>query len=190
MARKLYRRGWMEGTGGNLSLREGSTIFITASGRAKGSLLTGDILEIPLTGDFPDSGELRPSAETAIHRALYGIFPETGAVLHVHTPEAVAVSEWEEARLPLPPLEVLKGMGVADPSTLPTIPIFDNDLSVVNIARKIEERLGGEKTQLPVLLIRHHGSTVWGRTLEEAHRHLELAEFCFRVMVTRGRRSR
>ena len=184
LARTLYRKGWMEGTAGNLSLRNDGGLYITASGCPKGSLSDRDILCIPLSeSGSVEWGERRPSAETSVHRVLYSLFPETRAVLHVHTVEAALVSDLSGPELDLPPLEVLKGLGIADPSTRPALPVFENDLLVTDIAEKIRTRLPDPRYPLPALLIRHHGTTVWGRTLEDALRHLELVEFCFRVLV-------
>jgi methylthioribulose-1-phosphate dehydratase len=187
LARQFYRRGWMEGTAGNLSMRREKTLFITASGRPKGRLSLEEILSVPLdAGSFP-SGEtgLRPSAEISIHQVLYRLFPGAGAVLHVHTVESSLVSESCQDSVSLPPLEVLKGLEVTDPGSRPDLPVFENDLHVPLIATKIEKRLKDIPRPLPGLLIRHHGTTVWGETLESAVRHLELFEFCFRYMIAR-----
>ena len=182
----------MEGTAGNLSMRTAEGLFITASGCPKGSLSLEDILCIPvLEAPFsigPD--DRRPSAETSIHRVLYHIFPETGAVLHVHTVEASLVSDTADPALSLPPLEVLKGLGIADPETRPLLPVFDNDRLVSDIAKKITARLPDPRFPLPALLIRRHGTTVWGRTIAEAVRHLELMEFCLRFLVRKNSLNR
>ncbi len=184
LSRHLYRKGWMEGTGGNLSLRSAGRILITPSGANKGRIRGEDILELDGEGAPLDGGNRKPSAETAIHRVLYTLFPQAGAVIHVHTPEAILASLRGKTALPLPPLEVIKGMGFPLPEEAPPIPIFDNDPSVDRIARDIENRLRNIPAPLPVLLIRHHGTTVWGNTLDDALRHIELAEFCFRVILS------
>lgn len=190
LARQFYLRGWMDGTSGNLSLRTGGTLFITASGRPKGNLSPDEILAVPLDENLAprDPPTLRPSAEISIHRALYRIFPETGAVFHVHTVEAALASGDVSGDLPLPPIEVLKGLGVRDPASRPALPVFENDLVVPEIARKIEERLAGHPDSLPGLLIRHHGTTAWGKDWESALRHLELLEFCFRFLRSKEER--
>ena len=76
LARQFYRRGWMEGTAGNLSIKEGHTLYITASGRPKGALSSKDVLTLPMKGDIPSPiGPRRPSAETSIHKAIYSLIP-------------------------------------------------------------------------------------------------------------------
>ncbi|MHB8370349.1 MAG: methylthioribulose 1-phosphate dehydratase [Leptospirales bacterium] len=183
LARRLYRRGWMEGTGGNLSLREGDRIFITPSGLHKGRIRPEEILEMTLEGTPLSPGQLRPSAETSIHLVLYRILPKIRAVIHVHTPEAVVASTLGKSELSLPPLEVIKGLGYHDPTKAPPIPIFENDLSVEQIAGNIKLRMEKANASLPALLIRHHGTTAWGESIDDALRHIELVEFCFRVLL-------
>jgi methylthioribulose-1-phosphate dehydratase len=183
LAHHLYRKGWMEGTGGNLSLRQGNRIYITSSGLHKGRILPEEILEMTPEGTPLSPGQIRPSAETSIHVALYTILPKVGAIIHVHTPEAVIASTFGQSKLNLPPLEVIKGLGHKNPETAPPIPIFENDLSVETIAENIKLRLEKVRSPLPALLIRHHGTTAWGETLDDALRHIELVEFCFRVIA-------
>ncbi|MGC8528709.1 MAG: methylthioribulose 1-phosphate dehydratase [Leptospirillia bacterium] len=182
LSRHLYRKGWMEGTGGNLSIRREGHILITPSGAHKGRIRGGDILELDGEGRPSETERRRPSAETAIHRVLYKLFPQAGAVIHVHTPDAILASLCGTNHLDLPPLEVLKGLGCPLPEEAPPIPIFENDPSVDRIAERIESRLRDTPSPLPALLIRYHGTTVWGETLDDALRHIELVEFCFRVM--------
>ena len=77
IARDFHRRGWMSGTAGNLSARDGqnpASFWITASGQPKGRLDDHDFLRIGIADDrvlerFSDGA--KPSAETSIHRAIY-----------------------------------------------------------------------------------------------------------------------
>lgn len=183
LSRRLYRKGWMEGTGGNLSMRVEGRILITPSGAHKGRIHAEDILELNEEGVPIGDDARKPSAETSIHRAIYRVLPHAGAIIHVHTPEAILTSLLDKEEIRLPPLEVIKGLGVALPEEAPPIPIFENDPFVERIAECIERRLKALSSPLPALLIRNHGTTAWGDTLEDALRHIELAEFCFRVMI-------
>ena len=190
LSRQLYKKGWMEGTGGNLSLRVEGRILITPSGAHKGRIRPDDILELNEEGLPTGDDRRKPSAETSIHRAIYRLFPHAGAVIHVHTPDAILASLQGNEEIRLPPLEVIKGLGFSLPEEAPPIPLFENNPSVDKIAETIENRLKNSPAPLPVLLIRNHGTTVWGDTLDEALRHIELAEFCFRVMGSLSRTDR
>ncbi|MDZ8023281.1 MAG: methylthioribulose 1-phosphate dehydratase [Nostoc sp. SerVER01] len=188
-ARQFYRQGWMVGTAGNLSvlLPDGS-FWITASGRSKGELSLSDFVRIYPDGKDDSSNNLKPSAETAIHQVLYTLFPEAKACYHVHSVEANLVSRFVTGdSLPLPPLEMLKGLGVYQENPNCLIPIFANHLQVSQIADDIKERFTITPPQVPALLIRDHGVTVWAPSPESARNYIELVEYIFRYMVAARR---
>lgn len=192
-ARQFYQLGWMLGTAGNLSakLPDGS-FWITASGKSKGKLDLNDFVRIGCDGtaiEFPHPDN-RPSAETSIHQAIYSLFPEAKACYHVHSVEANLVSHLaQQESLPLPPLEMIKGLGIWDENPAVSIPIFENYLEVPRIAAEIGDRFRSSPPDLPALLIRHHGVTVWGTSTEEAENRLEIVEYIFRYLVALGDRQ-
>src|SRR5690348_495934 len=89
---ELAARGWTPATSGNFSMRiDEDTIAVTVSGRDKGSLSPKDVMAIGLDG-HPVGTTDRPSAETDLHLQLYRRLPETGAVLHTHSPNQTVAS--------------------------------------------------------------------------------------------------
>ncbi len=186
-ARLFYDQGTMVGTAGNLSARaDDDSFWITASGRQKGQLSTGDFIRVGLNGDVVEVGasDNKPSAETSIHRIVYELFEDAGACYHVHSIHANLVSNMTDGnQLELPPLEMLKGFGIWEQDPLIQIEIFENHLDVPRIAREIQLRFAHKSPQLAALLIRNHGVTVWGRSTEEAKVYIELSEYIFRYMT-------
>lgn len=186
-ASHFYRQGWMVGTAGNLSARlADESIWITASGRSKGDLTPNDFVRVDARGQILDRGDAdaKPSAETAIHQALYRRFPEAKACYHVHSIEANLASRHVDGDvLPLPPLEMLKGLGVWEENPQCTMPIFDNDFDVSRIADRIEHHFQTEVPQVPALLIRDHGVTVWANSTQKAFHAIELVEYIFKYLV-------
>lgn len=183
----FYQLGWMVGTAGNLSARmpDGS-FWITASGRQKGQLNIGDFIRIALDGTVLEqpSPDVRPSAETSIHQVIYSLFPQTQACYHVHSIEANLVSLFTDGdALSLPPLEMLKGLGMWEENPQVAIPVFANHLEVPRIASDIYERFKIAPPPVSVLLIRNHGVTVWASSPAAAHNYLEIAEYIFRYIV-------
>ncbi|MDQ2958635.1 MAG: methylthioribulose 1-phosphate dehydratase [Actinomycetota bacterium] len=177
---QLYRRGWMEGTAGNISVRTGETALITASGLSKGSLTADDLVEIeagtgrPLSADAP-----QPSAETSIHAALYRTVAGCGAVVHAHPPYATiaagAAFSAGSSSIRFTDYEIIKGLGQQSGSV--EVPIFANPAKVSLIADAIADHLTEAGPDVvPVLLIAHHGATAWGPTLESARNRLECLE--------------
>ncbi len=187
-ASHFYQQGWMVGTAGNLSCRipDGS-FWITASGRSKGELQLGDFIRMYLDGRIEreeSANNLKPSAETSIHQSIYSLFPDAIACYHIHSVEANLVSGFTDSEnLLLPPLEMLKGLGVWEENPNCEIPVFTNHLQVPQIAAEIEERFSKTSPQIPALLIRNHGVTVWGKSTTDAHNYIELVEYIFRYMV-------
>ncbi|RUR80268.1 methylthioribulose 1-phosphate dehydratase [Chlorogloeopsis fritschii PCC 9212] len=189
-ARHFYQQGWMVGTAGNLSVRlpDGS-FWITASGKSKGELAPSDFVRIYPDGRVEKAADnSKPSAETAIHQAIYNLFPEAASCYHIHSVEANLVSHFAQADvLPLPPLEMLKGLGVWEENPNCVMPVFANHLQVKRIADEIKERFSVTPPQVPALLIRNHGVTVWAPSPTEARNYIELVEYIFRYMVAAHR---
>lgn len=203
-ARQLYERGWMPGTAGNISVRietaatapghgtAGADLLITASGLSKGELGTDDTVLVAIADSTARPGQLRkPSAETSIHTAVYRTRP-AGAVVHVHSPFATALATTAarpgDAVTPLriSGFELLKGFGLADPSTV-VIPVFPNWPEVARIGTDIETYLRENPTAPPILFITGHGITTWGDTLAQARDRAECLEALCELIARTGR---
>ncbi|MBK1987664.1 methylthioribulose 1-phosphate dehydratase [Sphaerospermopsis aphanizomenoides BCCUSP55] len=185
-ARYFYQQGWMLGTAGNLSARlSDGSFWITASGKSKGELLLSDFVCIDPDGKVEaSSNNLLPSAETAIHQLLYRLFPTSQACYHIHSIEGNLVSRLVAGdTLPLPPLEMLKGLGIWQENPCCAMPIFTNHQQVSQIAVDIEKHFGVNFPQIPALLIRDHGLTVWADSLAAARNYIELLEYIFRYIL-------
>ena len=76
VCQRLYQRGFIAGTEGNVSALEGpDRLWITPSGHHKGLLQPADLLLIDLQGQVL-FGNGRPSSETPMHLALYRCRPD------------------------------------------------------------------------------------------------------------------
>lgn len=89
--KRIYDRKETTVSGGNLSVRdENGHIWVSPSGGDKGNLQHEDVLEI-----LPDGtviGMKPASLETPIHLEILKVRPDIKAVLHAHSPAAVALS--------------------------------------------------------------------------------------------------
>lgn len=195
IARDFHARGWMAGTGGNLSARHDAEHFwITASGKPKGRLDERDFLLVRVADgavvETQQSGD-RPSAETAIHRAIYARFPDAGACLHAHSLEALMAARRAPTKatsLRLPDIELIKGFDIWEQKPKADLPLFENHLDVARIARDIEGRLRKKAPAVSALMIRGHGATVWGRGLQEAYNRFETLDFLLSYAARAGAR--
>lgn len=184
IARDFHARGWMAGTAGNLSVRHAADSFwITASGCPKGRLRTDDFVRVTVAdGEVIERFDAcaKPSAEASIHGVIYQLFATASACLHVHTVDAAGVSNratQAATSLILPPIEMLKGLDVWEQDPEVELSLFDNLLDVPRIAAAIRERFTRQVPRVPALLIRGHGVTVWGETLQQAYNRVEIVEF-------------
>ncbi len=193
IARDFHGRGWMSGTAGNLSVRADASksFWITASGNPKGRMDASDVLRVDVeTGTIADRVKEtnRPSAETCIHQVIYSLFPTAKACLHVHTVDAIIAAERVPADaegLPLPPIEMIKGFDVWEQEPKIDLPLFPNFLNVADIANEIERRFVDHPPPITALMVRGHGVTVWGRSLQEAYNRVEVTEFILSLMARR-----
>jgi len=178
VGRRLDARGWAPATAGNYSMRlDDGSFAVTVSGRHKGRLSPDDIMRVDPAGNAIGPG--KPSAETALHLALYRLFPEVGAVLHGHSPQAVGMTraapqarEWVFAGH-----EMLKAFpGNPTHEAEIRLPIVDNSQDMAVIEHAIEPALLAPRAA-PAYLIRSHGLYAWGKDLDEAERVLEATEW-------------
>jgi methylthioribose-1-phosphate isomerase len=185
IARSLYARGWMPGTAGNISVRTGQTVAITGSGLSKGELTADDIVTVAVGDSQPVSGSRRPSAETAIHTAIYRA-TDADAVVHVHAPHATAQTVGASTTLTFTGYELIKGLGTT--STI-SIPVFTNHADAARIGADIERYLTQHPEAPPVLFITGHGITAWGADLAQARDRIECLEAMCELATLTGRRE-
>jgi methylthioribulose-1-phosphate dehydratase len=180
--RWLDAKGWAPATSGNYSCRLGDGSFaVTVSGRHKGRLTEDDVMRVDTNGASLDGK--RPSAETALHLAIYARFPEVGAVLHSHSPTAVALTRAYPglAAWAFTGHEMLKALpGIKTHDARVSLPIVDNSQDMDVIWNAVSPALGA----VPAFLIRGHGLYAWGADMAEAERVIEAVEWLIMAELT------
>lgn len=174
-ANEFYERGDAFGGSGNLSLRKGENVFITPTATALKDLQPASLARITLSG--ASEGDVRPSKEYPFHLAIYRNRPDMAAVVHLHSPNTVAVSCLRDlnASEPLPALTPYYIMRVAP-------------LGVVDYFRPGSDELaaavGETAKEFDCMLLRNHGLICAGSSFgEAADRAIELEETC-RLFLT------
>jgi methylthioribulose-1-phosphate dehydratase len=193
VGRRFDARGWTAGTSGNFSVvlsRGPLRLAMTRSGGHKGRLGPRDIVVVDEAGQLVRAGRTtrpaaaRPSAEAAIHVAIAGL-RDAGAVLHIHSVWSTILSDRHAAAggVAIEGFEMLKGLdGVATHEHREWVPIVDNSQDMARLSGDIGAQLKGH-ANAHALLIRRHGCYTWGRTLEDAERHVEILEFLFEAVA-------
>lgn len=175
----FYARGYAFGSTGNLSVRDGDSVWITPTGSSLRTLRPDRLAHIGLDGRLRN--EANPSKEVPFHLASYRAGAErAGAVVHLHSTYAVALSclrDLNEAE-PLPAITPYYLMRVAPLAVVPYYRPGSPDLgpAVEALARDHH-----------CLLLRNHGLIALGRTLDEAvDRAEELEETAKLFFLLRG----
>lgn len=175
----LHTQGWAPATSSNYSFREpGETDFyISESGIDKGAFRKENFLLVNADGN-PVNDARKPSAETALHCAIYRLFPDAHCVLHTHTVLNTILSQHflPQKALILANYEILKGLeGIKTHQVFVEIPIFDNTQDIPALAKQVESY--AQTSELRAFLLAGHGMYTWGSTIADAKRHVEVIEF-------------
>lgn len=89
-ARRLAAEGLLVGTAGNVSVREGDRIAVTATGVVLGDCTTEQVSVVNPSGEVIE-GELLPTSELDLHLDVYAA-TGTGSVVHTHAPYSTAIA--------------------------------------------------------------------------------------------------
>jgi methylthioribulose-1-phosphate dehydratase len=177
--KELYALGWTPATSSNFSMRiDAEHLAITVSGRHKGRLTPDDVMLIDLHGNALGT-TLKPSAETLLHTQIYQRFPETGAVLHTHSRAQTLASKLFEDQgcIVFEDYELLKAFaGTSTHDIRMEVPVFSNTQDMPALVQEINVSLD-RKALSHGYLIEGHGIYTWGRSMDEARRHLDAFEF-------------
>lgn len=190
VVRDLGAHGWCQGTGGNFSVtldHDPVRLLLTRSGVRKQALVPRDLLLVDGRGRAVEEAAGRPSAEAILHGRIVAA-TGAGSVLHVHSVTDTLLGEHFEPRggFRLRGYEMLKGLeGVTTHETSIFVPVLKNSQDMQSLGEEVASLLAG-RPGLHGFLLSGHGLYTWGRTLEEARRHVEIFEFLFECV---GRRT-
>lgn len=162
VGRDLFLAGAVTARHGNLSIREGDSIFITRSGSMLSRLAPDDIIE---TGIDPGPRDEGCSRELVVHRAVYRA---TGAraICHAHPPHTMFRSLVDDIIRPLDSeAECVLGGDV---------PVFVPKQKIGSA--EAAELLADALSRVPVAVLRTHGPFAAGETLWDAWGYIGVLE--------------
>lgn len=179
-------RDWFPGTSGNLSVRTADDplqFLVTASGKDKTKTTHEDYLLVDQQSQPCYPTQLKPSAETTIHEAIYKAV-DAGAVLHVHTVYNNLISDYflEDGFVEIANIELIKALNIWDEGAVIQVPIVTNYADIPTLTEEVK---GVLDPRIPAVLIHNHGIYAWGKSLFEAKKHLEAFEFMFEFVYKR-----
>lgn len=166
----MFERRLTDISGGNISARDGDTIYITprfAGSKQHWRLKPDEIMYGPVYSDELFENP-RLSREGKAHFSIYRNFPEAQAVIHAHP---FHIMPFAAARKPLVPvLESLLKFGII--AVIPQAPAHSQEIAnnIVAGLRGQEERM---RKQAAAVLLPAHGIIIAGKDLFAAVDALE-----------------
>lgn len=171
-ARQLAASGLLIGTAGNVSVREGDRVLITASGVVLADCRPEDVTETSLSGEVL-SGTLKPSSELDLHLAIYQKSPAQ-AVVHTHAPYATAVACATNRFASLPVLHYQQ-MLLGGELRIARYETFGSPELAAAVVDALTDRLAA--------LMAHHGSVAVGSSLRKAVDNALLVEWLAALLL-------
>ncbi len=158
-AKKAYREKLMAGTSGNMSIfcREDNCMVITPSSYDYDIMELEDVVVIDLDGNLIE-GIHKPSSEWKMHAEIYKHLPDTGAVVHTHSPYATSFAVLRR-EIPVVLIEM--------------IPFLKGSVEVSDYAKQGSAQVG--LNAVPILknknacLMANHGALTIGESIEAAY---------------------
>jgi ribulose-5-phosphate 4-epimerase/fuculose-1-phosphate aldolase len=178
LSRSLFERGFSVGSAGNISTAVDDGLLITPTNSCLGFLDPARISKLDRDGRHIAGDP--PSKEIFLHRAFYETRPAAGAVVHLHSTYATALSclaDIDPADC-IPPLTPYVVMRVGKVRLVPYVRPGDP------AAGDLIRGLGGA---CAAVLLANHGPVVTGKDLRSAvHAAEELEETARLLMLLRG----
>ncbi len=151
--KKVVQAGLTSSRFGNISTLRGEDIFITCTGTMLDELNEDQIIDVDLIG--PCADDEVASSEACVHRAIYNK-TSAKAVIHTHSPYAVALSLIEDR------IEPIDSEGK---HFLGSMPVVDGGFGSDILAENVSSALIAHNA----CIARGHGVFAVGKSLAEAY---------------------
>jgi L-fuculose-phosphate aldolase len=174
VGRKLWQRQYVDGNGGNISVRLGSKyVLCTPTMMSKGDLEPADICLSDLEGNIL-AGDRSRTSELLLHLEIYKANSQARAVLHCHPPYATAFAV--TASVPpnglIPEYEIFIGPAAVAPYETPGTQAFAE--TVLPFVQ-----------QHNTILLANHGIVCWSDTVTHAEWQAEIIDtYCKTYLIS------
>lgn len=184
LLRRFHALGWVSGTGGGISIKDGERVLMAPSGVHKELVAKEDLFVLDAEGtviDRPADPALKLSACAPLF--LHAFHKRNaGAVIHSHSSSALAATLISGATFRVTHLEMIKGIAGHGYHDVLEIPILENTAHECDLADALGAAIDAYPRTVAVL-VRRHGVYVWGRDWREAKVHAECLDYLFQAAV-------
>jgi L-fuculose-phosphate aldolase len=153
--RRLAAEGLVIGTAGNVSVRAGDSVAISATGAVLADATPEQVTVVDMDGNVVE-GDLAPTSELDLHLGVYSRYG-AGAVVHTHAPVATALSCVLDGELPCVHYQMLLLGGAVRVAPYAT---FGTPELAQSVLDALEGRTGA--------LMANHGAITYGADIEGA----------------------
>lgn len=179
-AKRAYTRGIQTGSGGNVSARVPGKdqMIVKASGGSFADCAPDKFVITDFNGNLIH-GEGKPTREALLHGLLYRLCPEVNAVVHTHSPYAIA---WASTKKALPRTTWHAKLKIC--ADLPTL-----DVPAAMVKQEyfyLVEEIYKEQPNLPGFLLVDHGIVAVGKDALTAEHNAELIEETAQVAILKA----
>lgn len=173
VGRRLWHRAYVDGNGGNISVRVGENLVLcTPTLISKGFMTADDLCWVDLEGNQL-AGKKKRTSEILMHLQIMKAQPKAKAVVHCHPPHATAfaVAGVEPPTCMIPEIEVFIGKVPLAPYRTPGTP----EMGAL-VAKLVDKH--------NTVLMANHGVVAWSDRVEDAYFKMEIIEaYCRTVVV-------
>ncbi|QQR91991.1 MAG: methylthioribulose 1-phosphate dehydratase [Myxococcales bacterium] len=184
LCRSFYQLGWVSGTGGGVSIRQGETIYMAPSGVQKEMLSEEDIFTLDAHGKIlgsPKDKSLKLSACKPLFMHAFEL-RDAGAVIHSHSQHALLASLLWDREFSVTQLEMIKGIAGMGFYDRLVVPIIENTAHEADLADSLAQAIK-DYPQSYAVLVKAHGVYVWGKDWIQAKTHAECYDYLFDAAV-------
>ncbi len=183
LCRHFYTLGWVSGTGGGISIRDGDRIYMAPSGVQKERIQPEELFVLDREGDILSApqGDYCLSACKPLFMNAYRL-RNAGAVLHSHSLNAMLVTLMNHSTFQVTGLEMMKGIEGVSIYDLHEVPIIQNTPHESQLADSMADAIQ-EFPRSQAVLVRGHGVYVWGRDWKQAKTQAECYEYLFAAAI-------
>ncbi len=173
MGRRLWQRAYVDGNGGNISVRlSDEHVLCTPTLVSKGFMVPEDLCLVDMDG-VQRAGDRRATSEILMHLAIYRAQPLAKACVHAHPPHATgfAIANVAPTSGLVPEMEIFCG-------EVPVAPYFTPGTPEVGeaVARLCDRH--------NTVLMGNHGAVAWGFDVQDAYFKIEILEsYCITVLA-------
>ena len=173
IGRRLWERAYVDGNGGNITIRVGDDLVLTTPTLiSKGFMQPTDMCLVNLRGEQL-AGERKRTSEVKTHLGIMRAQPGAKACVHAHPVHATAfaVASLRPPTGMIPEVEVFVGEIALAPYETPG-------------SREVAEIVGRAAVDHNAILMENHGVITWGTDVEDAYWKMENVDaYCRTVWV-------